>query len=393
MRFWRRMLIGAVVLLLLAPLALEADSATDDVEHNRRLLDKIRKDPEHYERLRQDLAAFLALPEERQEQLRQLDQALHDKTSKASSHLQRVLERYAEWLQRLPEADRQRIQDEADPKKRLQLIRELRDQLWVKSLPKAVREDLQKLPSDLQRVRKAELRKEERKRREEWQVAIRNWAELTQFRPPTSLKDLTPDLKSYVDEFLLPVLTPEENKRLRQAQGKNPLFAKTLVELADKHALRLPGPPKGPAKFEELPPGVQAILKKAKDWPPAAAKQAEGKWPEYAVAVMGFIRMNKLGPVPKQLGPCRPAEFPPSVSQFIEKQLLPVLTTEQAAGLKKAEGHWPAYPRQLLQLSQKHGLQVPGVGLPGPRERWDRFRPPPAAKAETPPSSPTGRAD
>src|SRR5207244_597288 len=183
--------------------------------------------------------------------------------------------------------------------------------------------------------------------------AIRNWAELTQVRPQTSLKDLGPDVRTYVDEFLLPVLTTEENKRLTQSQGKNPLFLKTLVELADKYALKLPGTPTGPRQFDQLPPGVRARLTKAKDWPPTAVKQAEGRWPDYALAVMDFVRENKLGPLPKQLGPCHPAEFPPSVGQFIEKQLIPVLSADELAVLKKAEGFWPRYPRQLLVMARK----------------------------------------
>src|SRR5439155_1884918 len=133
-----------------------------------------------------------------------------------------------------------------------------------------------------------------------------------------------------------------------------------LVELADKHALKLPGPPTGPSTFEQLPPGVRTRLTKAKDWPNTAAKQAEGKWPDYALAVMDFIRVNALGPVPKPLGPCHPADMPPSLRQFIEKQLLPVLKEDELAALKKAEGFWPRYPRQLLTLARKHGLQVPG---------------------------------
>lgn len=381
MRCLRRIVIGAAVVLLV-PLWGEADSGNDDVDHNRRLLEKIRKDPERYERLRQDLSAFLALSEERQDQLRQLDRELHDKTTKTSVRLHRVLERYADWLQRLPEADRQRIQAETDPKKRLQIIRELREREWLNRLPKAVRDDLDRLPSDQRGVRIAELRKEERKRRGDWQAAIRNWAELAQGRPQTRLEDLAPDVRAFVNEFLLPVLTQEENKRLLLAQGKNPLFLKTLVELADKHPMKLPGPPTGVARFEQLPSAVQAILKKSKEWPPATAKQAEGKWPDYALAVVEFVRVNKLGPLPKPLGPSRPAEFPASVSQFIEKQLVPVLKDEEMTVLKKAEGRWPWYPRQVLAIARKHGLSVPGMGLPGPREVWNRYRPVPAVSAE-----------
>jgi hypothetical protein len=134
-------------------------------------------------------------------------------------------------------------------------------------------------------------------------------------------------------------------------------------------------------------------LKKATDWPSEVAKKAEGKWPDYAEAVTQFIRLNNLGPLPRQLGPCHPAEFPPSIAQFIEKQLIPVLTDEEAAALKKFEGRWPGYPRQLLGLARKHGLQVPGMGLPGPRQAWDRYRTPPAVSAQAPAGSPSGRAD
>src|SRR5262249_29422514 len=161
MRALRRMVIGTAALLLLIPLSGEADSPTDDLEHNRTLLEKWRRDPEHYEMLRRNLLAFLALPEQARQRLRQLDQDLHDEDSTTSVRLQRVLERYADWLQRLPEAERQKIQHEADPQKRLQLIRTLRAQQWVQRLPKAIREELEKLPAEQQRVRVAELRQEE----------------------------------------------------------------------------------------------------------------------------------------------------------------------------------------------------------------------------------------
>src|SRR5207253_2230196 len=153
---------------------------------------------------------------------------------------------------------RQRVQGEADSKKRLLLIRELHEREWLQHLPRAVGEDLQKLPADQRPTHIAELRKEERQRREQWQVAIRNWAELTQSRPQmTRLEDLTPDVKSFVYESLFPMLSPEERSRLGQAEGKHPLFLRTLVELADKHPIKFPGPSTGPSKCEELPPELQ----------------------------------------------------------------------------------------------------------------------------------------
>src|SRR5262245_9551054 len=48
------------------------------LEQNRRLLERWRKDPEHFNRLKNDLRAFQALPSEKQARLRQLDRDLHD---------------------------------------------------------------------------------------------------------------------------------------------------------------------------------------------------------------------------------------------------------------------------------------------------------------------------
>jgi hypothetical protein len=377
------MVIGGAILLLLLPLLGEADSANDELERNRLLLEKWRNDPEHYESLHRNLRAFLTLPEEGQKRLRQLDQDLHEEESATSVRLHRVLERYAEWLQRLPEADRQSIQRETDPKKRLRLIRELRERQWVQRLPKAIREDLEKLPLDQQRVRIAQLRQQERKRRDAWQVAIGNWTELTQNRPQiTRLADLAPDVKTFVYESVFPMLTLEERNHLLQTEGKHPLFLRTLVELADKHPIKLPGPTTGPATFEQLPAELQTRLSKIKDWPPLAAKQAEGKWPDYALEVVKFAREHKMR-LPKQLGPCRPGEFSSSIRQFLEKQLLPALGADDVALLNKAEGFWPRYPNVMLRLAGKHGLQVPGMRLPGPPQMWNPYRSRPTAKAET----------
>jgi hypothetical protein len=384
------MVFGGAVLLLLMPLFGEADSGNDEVERNRLLLEKWRSDPEHYQSLRRSLRAFLALPEERQKRLRQLDQDLHEEESATSVRLQRVLERYAEWLQQLPEADRQQLQRETDPNKRLQLIRGLREREWVQGLAKAIRDDLEKLPADQQRVRVAQLRQEERKRHKQWQVAIRNWAELMQNRPQiTRLQDLSPEVNTFVHESLFPMLTAEEKNHLLQTEGKHPLFLRTLVGLAEKHPIRLPGPTTGPATFEQLPAELQARLTRVKDWPSPLVKQTEGKWPDYAIQVTRFARdrEHKVR-LPKQLGPCRPGEFSPSVREFIEKKLVPALGADDAALLHKAEGIWPRYPSLLLQLAGKHGLQVPGMRLPGPPQMWNPYRTAPPARAEALPEVP-----
>ena len=75
-----------------------ASSEGDEMERNRRLLDKWKADPEHYRRLKRDLAAFYALPAERQAQIRDLDQQLHEYDPEVQARLCAVLERYSVWL-------------------------------------------------------------------------------------------------------------------------------------------------------------------------------------------------------------------------------------------------------------------------------------------------------
>src|SRR5437868_14434833 len=129
----RRSLLTFLLLLLALPLAV-ADG-NDEQERNRKLLEKARSDPPHYARLLQDLQAFLALPEEKQKELRKLDHDLHDEDSAGYAHLQRVLERYNDWLQRLPDAERKKVESTSDTKEKLRLIKEIRERQWIGRLP------------------------------------------------------------------------------------------------------------------------------------------------------------------------------------------------------------------------------------------------------------------
>src|SRR5438128_140895 len=117
----RHRLVILAVLFVLLPLAVRADSGAEPLEQNRALLEGWRKHPEHYARLRHDLEAFLALPVERQARLRELDRVLHEEDSLTYARLHRVLERYADWLQNLPESQRRKIESAEDNKQRLRL--------------------------------------------------------------------------------------------------------------------------------------------------------------------------------------------------------------------------------------------------------------------------------
>ncbi len=364
-----------------------SDSAAEDLEQHRRLLEKWRQDPIHYARLSSELRHFLALSPDEQERLRRLDRELHEEDSVTSARLLRVLERYVTWREQLPPADRERLEATRDPKARLELIQALREREWIERLPRAVREALQNQAPDQRPARIAELRQEERRRREEWQVAIRHWDELLRKVPqPARLAEFSPDVRSFVRESLWPMLSQAEKDRLRQAEGRWPLYPRTLVKLSDQHPILLPGPPTGPARFHELPAAVQERLPMLRNSPPLV-RQAEGKWPHYAMAVTELARRRKIT-LPQPLGPAHAENFSPAIREFLTQKLMPVLEQEEKNRLKRVEGQWPRYPQVLLDLARKHYLQVPGMGLPGPREFWDKFRTARATDMEAPPDVP-----
>jgi hypothetical protein len=373
------MRVNALILLVTATAiavscTARADSASDEAEQNQRLLEKWREDPAHYAWLKQQLQDFLSLPAERQERMRALDRALRDEDSATSVRLLRVMERYSEWLQRLPEVDRKRIEAAANGKERLQIIKELREREWIDRLPLATRQELQKLAPDGRRTRIAELKKAEQAFNNSWRTAARQWDELITPRPPVAmLQQLQPEIRSLVTQHLAPLLNAEEKKRLDDSREQYPLYLETLVELADKHLVRLPGPAKGPTRFSELPAKVREQVPELRTKTPPVMQRVREKWPEYCIGVSTYANNHKIK-LNLQLGPCRPSEFAPDIQEFIAKKLLPVLDPDEKTRLATAEGRWPAYPRLLADLAFRHQFRVPGTGLPGPSRLWDPYR-------------------
>jgi hypothetical protein len=351
-----------------------ADSPTDDAELTQRLLEKWHDDPAYYAWLKQGLTQFLALPPERQERMRALDRAIREEDSATSVRLLRVMDRYADWLRRLPDVDRQRIEAAADSAERLRIIKDLREREWVERLPRTTREELEKLPDDRRRTRIAELKKEQRAFRDSWQTAARHWEDINRQHPQTAqLQQLESEIRTFVTDHLLPLLDRREKKRLVEARGQYPVFWETLIELSDKHLVRLPGPATGPTRFSELPASVQEQVAELKTRTPPVLRGVRQKWPDYCIGVSTYARNHKVVLKP-QLGPCRPSDFSPEIREFIEKTLVPVLDPDEKARLKNVEGSWPAYPKLLADVSFRHQLRVPGTALPGPSSAWDALR-------------------
>jgi hypothetical protein len=354
-----------LVMILGGALAAAGASATDDDE-GRRLLDRLRADPEHYQRLRRDLLAFHALPRARQEQVRQLDQDLHAGDVTRRTRLLGVLDRYAGWLDKLPDTDRRLVADAAGPEDRLRVIRELRDRQWLDRLPKRTRDEVQQLPPEKRGQKIASLREEDRKRRRAWQGK-----DDPRLRP-VRMEQFAPEVRAFV-EALGPRLGEADRQRLRQAEGRWPDYAKAVLDIADNYPV-LPPLPSGPvARWKELPREVDQLLaglekRKVKQ----LKNNAPVGWPMFAEVVARFLRQEKLAAPP--LGASRLGEMPPEVQAAAKERLLPLLAPRQREALLKAEGHWPDYPQTLIRLARERGVVLPGLSLPGPPELWESVR-------------------
>ncbi|MBX7104831.1 MAG: hypothetical protein K1X57_12170 [Gemmataceae bacterium] len=366
---------SAILALLCATAAWAALDMPGDEASNRRLLKLWAADPAHADRLRTNLVAFQNLPADQQDRLRKLDKSLHDLDTVERDRLRGVMERYAGWLSRLDPTERARIQAIPPGPERAKVISEILDRQWQESLPRADKERLAKAgPEEKTRLLET-WRKEEKERREMRAVARRTVEEAAQFGPlGQRIDDFRDRVAVYVEDSLRPLATPAEEARISGMARMNP--GRWLQSVHDVAAGKSPLPFPGPAV-----PGGRKAVRSFRDIPtevatrfpaplPRAITDAEGKWPDFPLAVMAIARQNKLDLPANLLGPTRVDELPPGAKRFVANDLLPKLSAEDKGQLAATEGQWPEYPKKVKELSDKYKLTVPGLVLPGTPEQW-----------------------
>jgi hypothetical protein len=361
------------VLVLSASLLASSSPSPAEVEYNRRLVAKWRQDPVHYARLKEELRAFRALTPTRQAALREMDNELQDNAA-LRGQLLHVIDRYETWRKQLSQDDRDSIDQAPTSAKRVEIIRGLLEQEWINRLPRARAELVKKASGEQRAALIDELRRQERERRLEWQRAIVAQEELPAWRVrPTHLVDLPREINNYVTYWLFPLLSPEEKRRLHDAEGQWPQFGQRLLDLVDKHQAILPGPV-GPTHAKNLPDEVLERLQQLRGPERRRIEALKGLGPDYAMAVAEHLRAHHN--LPRELGPCSPDApgFSPGLRQFIANDLVQKLTEKEKEQLSRAQGRWPDYPREVLVLARQHNLRVPGLILPGPRNYWERLR-------------------
>jgi hypothetical protein len=341
----------------------------DAAKRNAELLASWRNDPEHaahVARLQRDLERFWSLPAEERDRIRKLDQDLHELDPATQQRLRGVLERYHVWLERLPEADRKRIAS-ASPEERSAVVRDIREQQFVRRLPPPTRTIVEGLKGEEREIEIARLREEQRERSR--QLFRQQPPRVPKKDKPTQLNEFPIEVQDFVRDSLLPLLPQSERDELRRAESRPwPAYARQLLKLSQEHPIPLPGPI-GPVRIADLPTPLSKNLKKLTRQ--ERTKMEEGKWPEFGVALRALPQGKKFLPV--RVTPSFPSQFPDPVQDFI-KQLDRKLTAEERQALEGVQGEWPDYPKLLLELSRKYRMEIPGMSLPGPKELWDSAR-------------------
>lgn len=366
------------ILLLVIFLSVAAAPPVDssDPLQGQHVLDLIRSDPDYHARLRRDLARFNHLSLEQQNRIRQLDREVQEETSGNQARLLRAAERYTSWLERQSPEVRQRIESSPNKEQRLQVIREIRASQWIEQLPRSTKDKIEHTQGEERKKLLERLRADEKKSEQEWQTTFRHWDELTANGAPDRLDKFPKDVQQFVEETLKPRLNEEEKTRLTRASGTWPLFPRTLVELTDNSAFKLLLPATGPKSLDDFPEEIRKRISKHKFEKKKTFFAAQGQWPEFAIRVSEFARKENI-PLPRQFGPCTPAELPKPIADFINNRMMvsdSILTRDDKEHLRKDEGTWPNYPQTLAKQIQKYRLQVPGLVLPGSVDYWDRYR-------------------
>lgn len=337
--------------------------------------------------------AFKALPPDRQAALRRLDQQLQEKPPPARDRLFRVLEAYAAWLGRLPDAERRGVLAAATPGLRLEAVRQVRDKQWLDAQPSVQRKQLDGLPNDKRAVEVGKWRDTAAANRAMWAFARRHWDANRADKVPWPFDDET--RKREVTEFARVTfrtddraksrLLPGEFDRLRESHETAAWlwYGKTVYDLTKKYEqYLLPEPAAGKplTDFADLWPRAKEHYEKPNVRKRVSA--AAGRWPDFALAVQSELSQAKFGPASSaSYGPCRPADFKDPLRAFVadlEKKVPPA----EWADLKRQEGRWPDYPRALVKLAAQHDLSVPGLTLPGPPSLWEKTYNPQTKRGE-----------
>lgn len=337
---------------------------------------------------------FRSYPPARQQQLRQLDQQIHELPPPERVRFLQLLEEYAVWLDRLTDADRHEVLSAPAGTERLDTIRRVKLRNWRMRLPVPVQQRLDAIQDGDELARTmAEYRQQDRDRETGWILAARQWDKLRTEAHPWPFTD--PELRKTVDDFAVQMIRPRLStvevagfdwlrSHLGNEQSSEPKGIEWLMYGAliyDYSFVRpcLPEYVNGQTvvtREDQLPTAFVRELNAAarkRDVPRRPLQNLPtGRWPDYAEAVVREAREYGV-PVRFPMGPSRLQEMPEPVARFITGELKPKMRAEEWQTLERFEGQWPDYPRRVYALARKHDLTIPGLMPPGSMQLWQHY--------------------
>lgn len=344
------------------------------------------------------LKVFRDLPAERQEKIRQLDQQLHTLPDDRRDRLLRVMEVYAAWLHRLPDAERKKVLAAATPDDRLEAIDDAHRTQWVAGLPAKHRQELKAQPPEERAALIAKWKADEDATRAKWADARFHWEFVRLQRQPWPFteKGMKEQVLAFArgayhyddpkrNRLLPPDLTRFNEAVERAEKGELVWLGKAVYDLSrtPRYETFPEAGPKGKMVLDvaDLAAGPfrENLAKRVAN---KVGAEVVGRWPDFALFVHRELgKFKKTADV--QLGPAAPGEFKDEVQQFLP-ELQKKASPAEWKVLRDKQGKWPEYPAELLRLARQHDLSVPGAMPPGAPSLWDRTY-------NLPPARPTGR--
>lgn len=344
------------------------------------------------ERFWRDLTQFESLSLVEQERLIAFYDEMVALDPYERQRLWRGAEAFSIWLHALNEKDRTEFLAMTETADKLSFIRKRREEEWLSRLPR----------EDQDRIRALEANKDERAllisrlKVEESERRSRSMENLLKPPPvpsgvakgpgalpplsgrPTKFEEMPPDIQKWIQAKLMPRLTPSELAMLKREDIQQwPNYPRTIYRYARDHFL-LPNRPLDPIlSYDQLPPFLKERFSKEKLDQVFRKKGLTPKteqWPDFALSLATVLKEQKAPTA--FLGPSQLNQLPKNWRFLVEKQLLPKLDLEGKDFLRRAEGKWPDYPRNLIDMMVIRGVPLPEGGLPGPMAIWRDAIPP-----------------
>lgn len=296
-------------------------------------------------------------------------------------------ELFSLWLNSLSEEERKQFYSLGDSSEKLGFVRKKREEQWLVNLPKVDQDRIQSLDADKDEralfISRLKIEESERRTKTlDWVLKpvlpgggiLKGGApspSLFNSPRPAKFSEMPAEVQKWIQVQLTPRLTQSEQNQLKKAEGIWPNYPRTVYQLSRDHFL-LPG--RGIEQitsYKGLPGFLRERLTQEKldtIFRNRGITPKTEEWPDFALSVSQVLKDQKAGTA--FLGPTTIQGLPKTWKSLVEKELLPKLDLEGKAFLRRAEGKWPDYPRNLVDMMMIRGIPIPGNPLPAPLGIW-----------------------